>query len=91
MHITWNPTKAAVHLRQHRMRFAEAGEVLHDPFALTREDPRHEEQRFVTLEVTQTGTLLVVVSAYAGDADIRLISAREASRAERSSYADEPR
>ena len=45
----------------------------------------------MTLVATQSGTLLVVVSAYAGDADIRLISAREASRVERSSYADEPR
>jgi uncharacterized DUF497 family protein len=45
----------------------------------------------VTLVATQSGTLLVVVYAYAGDADIRLIPAREASRAERSYYADEPR
>jgi uncharacterized DUF497 family protein len=30
----------------------------------------------VTLGATRTGTLLVVVYAYAGDADIRLISAR---------------
>ena len=91
MRITWDPTKAAENLRQHRVRFEEAGEVLRDPFALTREDPRHEEQRFVTLGATQTGKLLVVVYVYAGDADIRLISAREASRAERSYYANEPR
>ena len=42
-------------------------------------------------KTTLTSTLLVVVYAYAGDADIRLISAREASRAERSYYANEPR
>ena len=45
----------------------------------------------VTLGATQAGKLLVVVYAYAGDADIRLISAREASRVERNYYADEPR
>ena len=91
MRITWDPAKAAENLRRHRVRFEEAGEVLRDPFALTRDDPRHEEQRFVTLGATQTGKLLVVVYAYADNDTIRLISAREASRAERSSYADEPR
>jgi uncharacterized DUF497 family protein len=91
MRITWNPAKAAENLRSHRVRFEEAGEVLRDPFALTRGDPRHDEQRFVTLGATLTGTLLVVVYAYAGDEDIQLISAREASRAERRDYADAPR
>jgi uncharacterized protein len=91
MRITWDPAKAAENLRRHRVRFEAAGEVLRDPFALTRADPRHDEQRFVTLGATQTGTVLVVVYAYAGDADIRLISAREASRAERRDYADAPR
>lgn len=91
MRITWDPVKAAENLRNHRVHFAEAGEVLRDPFALTREDPRQDEQRFVTLGATRTGKLLVVVSAYKGDEDLQLISAREASRAERRHYADEPR
>ncbi len=91
MEITWDPAKAAENLRRHRVDFAEAGEVLRDPFALTREDLRHAEQRFVTLGATQTGTLLVVVYAYAGDDALRLMSAREASRAERRDDADAPR
>ena len=40
---------------------------------------------------TWIGQLLVVVYAYEGDDAIQLISAREASRAERRHYADEPR
>jgi uncharacterized DUF497 family protein len=91
MQITWDPVKAAENLRNHRVRFEEAGEVLRDPFALTREDPRHEEQRFVTLGATLTGKLLVVVYTYGDDENIQLISAREASRAERRHYADTPR
>ena len=91
MRITWDPVKAVENLRWHRVRFEEAGEVLRDPFALTREDPRHDEQRFVTLGATRIGQLLVVVYAYEGDEAIQLISAREASRAERRHYADEPR
>ena len=91
MRITWDPVKAVENLRWHRVRFEEAGEVLRDPFALTREDPRHDEQRFVTLGATRTGQLLVVVYAYEGDDTIQLISAREASRAERRHYVNEPR
>ena len=91
MRITWDPVKAVENLRWHRVRFEEAGEVLRDPFALTREDPRHDEQRFVTLGATRIGQLLVVVYAYEGDDTIQLISAREASRAERRHYVNEPR
>jgi uncharacterized DUF497 family protein len=91
MRITWDPAKARENLRRHRVRFDEAATVLQDPFALTREDPRHTEPRFVTLGTTAAGTLLVVVYAYAGEETIRLISAREASRAERRHYADTPR
>ena len=91
MRITWDPVKAVENLRWHRVRFEEAGEVLRDPFALTREDPRHDEQRFVTLGATRIGQLLVVVYAYEGDDTIQLISAREASRAERRHYVNETR
>jgi uncharacterized DUF497 family protein len=91
MRITWDLAKAAENLRRHGVRFEEAADVLRDPFALTREDLRHDEPRFVTLGATLTGTLLVVVYAYAGEQDIRLISARDASRAERRQYADAPR
>jgi uncharacterized protein len=91
MRITWDSAKAAENLRNHRVRFEEAGEGLRDPFALTREDPRQDEQRFVTLGTTLTGKLLVVVYAYGDDENIQLISAREASRAERRHYADTPR
>ncbi len=65
--------------------------VLRDPFALTREDPRQDEQRFVTLGATLTGKLLVVVYAYGEDENVQLISAREASCVERRHYAEKPR
>jgi uncharacterized DUF497 family protein len=63
MRIPWDPAKAAENLRRHRGPFAEVAEVFRDPFALTLEDLRHEEPRFVTLGGTLTGTLLVVVYA----------------------------
>lgn len=54
--------------------------------AVTIEDSRHEEQRFVTVGTDLSGRALVVVYAYAGDEEIRLISARKARPKERRSY-----
>jgi uncharacterized DUF497 family protein len=54
-------------------------------------DPTHAEPRFVALGTTLAGYALVIVYAYAGEEDVRLISARPASRAERRRYANEPR
>jgi uncharacterized DUF497 family protein len=70
---------------------ADAATVLDDPFAITIEDREQDEQRFVTLGADLTGKILVVVYAYASDEEIRLISAREASRGERRRYEEEPR
>jgi uncharacterized DUF497 family protein len=89
--ITWDPRKAAENLRSHDVACADAATVLDDPFAITIADPEHDEQRFITLGADLTGRLLVVVYAYAGAEEIRIISAREASRGERRRYADEPR
>jgi uncharacterized protein len=59
-----------------RISFAEAVTVLEDPFALTREDPDAvEEQRFVTLGLSDQANLLVVVYAYREPDIIRVISA----------------
>jgi uncharacterized DUF497 family protein len=91
MRVTWDPKKAADNLRDHRVAFADAATVLDDPFAITIEDPEHDEQRFVTLGADLTGKILVVVCAYASDDEIRLISAREASRGEKRRYENEPR
>jgi len=91
MRITWDPAKAAENLRQHRVDLAQAASVLDDPFAIRVEDPTHDEPRFLALGATFAGQILVVVYAYADNDTIRLISAREASRAERRRYADEPR
>ena len=91
MRITWDPAKAAENLRRHRVNFAQAASVLDDPFAIRIEALTHDEPRFLALGATVAGQILVVVYAYADNETIRLISAREASRAERRRYADEPR
>jgi uncharacterized DUF497 family protein len=82
----WDGAKAATNLRKHRVSFHEAATVLQDPLSTTFPDPAIEgEQRFVTIGVSAMGKLLVVAHTERGDT-VRLISARRATRRERSFY-----
>ena len=85
MSYQWDPNKAFANLRKHGIDFADAIEVLSDDSAITIEDPRFEEERFMTIGVDAFGRILVVVYTWRGDS-IRLISARTADRIERQQY-----
>ncbi len=86
MDVVWDPEKARENLKKHGVRFSDAETVLFDPNALTREDMESEgEQRFVTVGMDTLGHILVVVYTYRGE-DIRLISARFATKRERMQY-----
>jgi uncharacterized DUF497 family protein len=66
--------------RKHGVRFSDAEAVLLDPQAVTRDDPiADDERRFVSVGLDVVGRIVVVVSTYRGD-DVRLISARFATR-----------
>jgi uncharacterized DUF497 family protein len=87
--VLWDPGKARVNLKKHGVRFSDAETVLFDPNALTREDMESEgEQRFITVGMDSLGRILIVVYAYRGE-DIRLISARSATKSERMQYEEE--
>jgi hypothetical protein len=84
--VVWDPEKARENLKKHGVRFSDAETVFFDPNALTREDMESEgEQRFVTVGMDTLGHILVVVYTYRGE-DIRLISARFATKRERMQY-----
>ena len=85
MEIEWDPKKAKANVRKHRISFADAVMVLSDDLAITIEDPRHAEQRLVTIGTDALGRILVVVYTYRDDR-IRFISAREATPTERARY-----
>jgi len=86
MRVVWDPVKASVNLERHRIRFSDAELVLFDFQAITMEDlTATGEQRHVSLGLDALGRVLVVVYTYRGQ-DIRLISARRASRRERQHY-----
>jgi uncharacterized DUF497 family protein len=83
----WDARKARSNLAKHGVGFEEASTVFGDPLSLTIPDPEHSkiEDRFVTMGSPFTGKLLVVVHTDRGN-NIRIISARRASRRERKSY-----
>jgi len=83
----WNALKAAGNLRKHGVSFDEAASVFFDPLSATGSDPDHslEERRFVTFGMSSSGRLLVVAHTEQ-DGAIRIITAREATRAEREIY-----
>ena len=79
--------KARTNFAKHGIAFENAELVLTDPSGLTCEDPDVSgECRFVTVGADALGRIVTVIYAYRG-AEVRLISARRATRSERDAYA----
>lgn len=85
MEFEWDPAKAAINLRKHGVRFAEAVTVFDDDAMLTMRDDGPREERFVAVGTGSMGRILVVVYTTRADR-IRIISARKATRLEQSQY-----
>jgi len=85
--VEWNASKAAANLKKHRISFEEAATVFRDPLAMTFSDPDHslEEHREITIGCTMKGRVAFVSHCEQGDR-IRIISARFATRSERTQY-----
>jgi uncharacterized protein len=83
----WDQNKAKENLEIHGVSFDEAGTAFRDALSLTIYDPLHseEEDRFILLGNSHKNRLLVVVHTVRED-NIRLISARKASKKERKQY-----
>jgi len=87
LNFEWDEEKARTNLKKHGVSFAEATTVFGDSFAVTIDDPLHsiDEEPFVTIGYSEAQRLLVVVHTDRGD-NIRIISARTATRRERQTY-----
>jgi uncharacterized protein len=86
MRVDWDPEKAKSNFQKHGVRFSDAEIVLYDLTALTSEDVEAEgEQRFISIGRDVITRIIVVVYTYRGE-DIRLISARKATKRERKAY-----
>jgi uncharacterized DUF497 family protein len=86
MQFEWDDQKRLSNIQKHDIDFADAVSVLDDTAALTHQDLESEEVRFVTLGFNAIGRLLVVVYTWRGEDVIRIISARLATRSERTFY-----
>jgi uncharacterized DUF497 family protein len=87
MRFEWDQAKAKANQKKHGVRFADAVSVFGDERALTVDDPHPDEERYVTIGMDAFTRLLIVVFTWRGKA-IRLISAREATRAEQAQYTE---
>jgi uncharacterized DUF497 family protein len=83
----WDDQKAKKNIKKHGVSFEEASTVFADRLSRTIPDPLHseEEDRFVILGESKRRRLLVVSFTERGD-NIRIISARVATRRERNDY-----
>jgi len=83
----WEPQKAKSNLKKHGVSFEEASTAFQDTLSLTIDDPLHsiDEERVVLIGMSNKNRLLVVVHTERGD-NIRIISARKATKEERKNY-----
>lgn len=91
-HFDWDPKKAEGNWLKHGATFEEAATVFRDPLAISIHDASHSrgETRWITQGMSSTHRILVVVHTFVQDQpneiQIRLISARPATRRERRFY-----
>ena len=87
MKFQWDPKKAVANKRAHGVTFEEASTVFGDPLAGTIPDPEHslEERRFLTIGHSAENRVIAVMHADR-DEDVRIISARLATRREKKRY-----
>lgn len=85
MTYEWDGNKAKSNRQKHGIDFADAVAVFADDTAITILDEYPDEERFATIGMNALGQILVVVYTWRGD-NIRIISARKATRPERKQY-----
>jgi len=62
MRITWDPNKAEINFKKHKIRFSDAEVALFDPFAMTLEEHLvATERRFVTVGSDAVGRIIAIV------------------------------
>ena len=90
----WDPKKAASNRLKHGITFEAAMGVFRDPLAATILDPDRgaDEERWITLGRSGSGSLMLVVHTWAQidseRARVRIISARRPTRREARQYSE---
>lgn len=84
----WDKLKAEENKSKHGISFADTFAVFEDPNAVTLEDTRWDENRYITIGMDALGRIIVIVYTWRDDR-IRIISARKAVRSEVRQYEGE--
>lgn len=90
LRFEWDPARARLNLTKHGISFEEAQTAFSDENAILLPDPEHSahDERFVLIGLSVALRVLVVVHCEPDRLGaVRLISARRATRSERSQYA----
>ena len=90
MKFEWDPKKADENLKKHGVEFVEATTVFADPLSITVRDPDHYETENRLIIVGYSNRFRpLVVSHIDRDGQVRIISARQLTSAERQDYEEE--
>jgi uncharacterized protein len=84
--ITWDIVKADINFAKHGVSFDEAAMVLLSDTAIRFEDNQPDEERFIAIGYSPEARILVVIYCYRNEDEVRIISARKATRKEREQY-----
>ena len=90
----WDPVKERANIGKHRLSFRQAATIFRDPNQLSFYDQEHSEEkgetRWITIGLDSRGILCVVVHTFEQVEEslcqIRVISARKATRSEAMQY-----
>ncbi len=85
MRFAWDPRKAESNLKKHRASFEEATTVFADPLAVIVEDPVFPDRSLIVGQSLLSRVLIVVFLESVRD-QIRIVSARRATKHERKRY-----
>lgn len=91
----WDPEKAKENTAKHDVSFERAAAIFHDARAISILDKEHsdKEERWITMGMDKTGSLLVAVHTFeeinTEECNVRMISARSATKKESRQYAEE--
>ena len=89
MTFEWDENKNLTNQRKHGISFEEAKTVFEDTYAILFDDPDHSEyeERFLIIGMSSAKGICIVSHCYRGEQEkIRIISARKATKTERSVY-----
>jgi uncharacterized protein len=88
LQFTWDENKAQSNFLKHRVSFEEAGTVFFDPLGRIFDDEDHSEfeQREILIGHSLMDRLLIVSFTEPEEDQVRIISARCATRKEREDY-----